>query len=302
MSRFIQGAVMPSHPLPGVLLVLVGVLAGCKSDRPAGNAAAPAAAPDAAPAAAAAPATVTITATDFKLDLPAQIPAGAVTLHLVNQGKELHQAQVIRLEDGKTVADFAKAMKTSGPPPSWVKWVGGPNGIAPDQEGNTSTALAPGHYAVLCVIPGLDGIPHVMKGMIQPFEVTAGTSAASDQLPAAGDTVKMADYNFQESRPLTPGRHTILVQNTGPQPHELVLLKLAPGRSAGDFGRWAEEGMKGPPPAMPVGGVGAIENGASGVFTADLTPGEYGFICFVPDVKDGKPHLAHGMIKQFKVG
>jgi len=24
-------------------------------------------------------------------------------------------------------------------------------------------------------------------------------------------------------------------------------------------------------------------------------------ICFVPDAKDGKPHLAHGMVKQFSV-
>jgi hypothetical protein len=293
---------MSSHPRSAVLLVLAGVVAGCKSERPAGNAASAPAAPAAAPASPAAPASVSITATDFKLDLPAQIPAGAVTLHLVNHGKELHQAQLIRLEDGKTVADFAKAMKKSGPPPSWVKWVGGPNGIAPDQEANTSTALTPGHYAVLCIIPGLDGVPHMLKGMIQPFEVTAATGAATNELPAAGDTVRLGDYSFKETQSFTPGHHTILVQNTGPQVHELQLLKLSPGKSTGDFGKWAEEGMKGPPPAMPIGGVAAIENGATGVFTAELTPGEYGFICFVPDVKDGKPHLAHGMIKQFKVG
>jgi hypothetical protein len=293
---------MSYYPLPGRMLVLAGVLAGCKSERPAEKMASAPAAPAAASAALASPATVTITATDFKLDLPSQIPAGAVTLHLINHGKELHQAQIIRLEDGKTVADFAKAMQKNGPAPSWAKWVGGPNGIAPDQEANTSTALTPGHYAVLCVIPGLDGVPHMMKGMIQPFEVTAATGAASDELPAADDTVRIADYTFTETQPFAAGHRTILVQNIGPQVHELVLLRLAPGKSTADFGKWAEQGMKGPPPAMPLGGVGAMDKGGSGVFTADLTPGEYGFICFVPDVKDGKPHLAHGMIKQFKVG
>ncbi len=295
---------MRSQSLPGVLLVLAGVLAGCKSDQPPTRAAeSPAASPAAPAASPAAPsAPITITASDFKLELPAQIPAGAVTLRLVNHGKELHQAQVIRLEDGKTVADFGKAMKQNGPPPSWVKFVGGPNGIGPGAEGTSTTALTPGHYAVLCLIPGVDGVPHVMKGMIQPFEVTGQTSAALDQLPAADVTIKVADYGFEPSQPLTPGHHTIRVDNAGPQPHELVLLKLAPGKSVGDFGKWATEGMKGPPPAMPLGGVGVIQNGASGVFTADLAPGDYGLICFVPDVKDGKPHLAHGMIKQFKVG
>jgi uncharacterized cupredoxin-like copper-binding protein len=291
---------MSSYALPGALLVLAVALAGCKSERP-DTKAAPAAEPTAAPAAPATPARITVTATDFKFDLPAQVPAGAVTLHLINRGKELHQAQIIRLEDGKTIDDFAKAMKQSGPPPSWVKFVGGPNGIAPEQEGNSTTALTPGHYALLCFIPGADGVPHEMKGMIQPFEVTPATGASAE-LPAAGDTVKLADYSFKESQPFTSGRHTILVQNIGPQPHELVLLRLSPGKSVAQFGKWAEEGMKGPPPAMPLGGVGFIENGASGVFTVDLTPGDYGFICFVPDVKDGKPHFGHGMIKQFKVG
>jgi hypothetical protein len=297
---------MPSHPLPGVLLVLAGVVAGCKSDRPADHAAsAPAESAPAAPAQApAGPAQVTVTATDFKLDLPAQIPAGVVSLHLVNHGKELHQAQVVRLEDGKTLDDFAKAMKQNGPPPSWVKFIGGPNGIAPDQEATSTMVLTPGHYAALCYIPGTDGVPHVMKGMVQPFEVTAGAAAgaASDQLPPGDVTVKMADYSFEASQPLTPGHHTILVENAGPQEHEIVLLKLSPGKSVRDFGKWAVAGMKGPPPGIPLGGLGAMEKDGRGVFTVDLAPGDYGFICFVPDVKDGKPHLAHGMVKQFKVG
>jgi hypothetical protein len=292
---------MRCHPLPGALLLLASLLAACKSDRPVTETTRSPAAPAPSAATPSVPATVTVTASEFKLDLPAQIPAGAVTLHLVNRGKELHQAQIIRLDDGKTVADFSKAMKENGPPPSWVKFVGGPNGIAPGTDGNTATVLTPGHYAVLCFIPGLDGVPHVMKGMIQPFEVTGASGAAAAELPAADVTIKLADYSFEPSQPLTPGHHTIRVENTGPQPHELVLLKLAPGRSVGDFGKWAMEGMKGPPPAMPMGGVGFINKDASGVFMTDLTPGDYGLICFVPDVKDGKPHLAHGMIKQFKV-
>jgi hypothetical protein len=93
-----------------------------------------------------------------------------------------------------------------------------------------------------------------------------------------------------------------MVENAGPQPHELVLLKLAPGKKVEDFASWAEKGMKGPPPAEPLGGVTFLDKGARGSFTADLTAGDYGLICFVPDSKDGKPHLAHGMMKTIKVG
>jgi uncharacterized cupredoxin-like copper-binding protein len=293
---------MPPRPIFGALLALAGVLAGCRSDRPAADAT-PTAGATASPAPAPAPepAAVTVTATDYKLDLPSSIPAGAVAIHLVNHGKELHQAQIVRLEDGKTVADLEKAMKPDAPMPSWMKFVGGPNGIAPGQEATSTTSLTPGRYAALCLIPSPDGVPHLMKGMIQPFEVTAGDGATA--LPAASDTVTMADYSFQSSRPLTPGHHTILVMNAGPQPHEMVVLRLAPGKTVKDFATWATTGgMKGPPPAMPLGGVGVIEKGASGVFSVDLPPGDYGLICFVPDSKDGKLHLDHGMTKLIKVG
>jgi uncharacterized cupredoxin-like copper-binding protein len=289
------------RPLSGLALVLASALVSCKSNRPAGTAAV-SSDTSAAPADAA-PARVTVIATDYALDMPDRIPAGVVTLHLVNRGKELHQAQIVRLEDGKTMADFAQAMKHEGPPPAWVKYVGGPNGIAPGQETESTGSLTAGNYAVLCVIPGPTGTPHIMSGMVHPFEVTAASGGAvAAQLPAAGDTLKLADYTFESSRPLAPGRRTMLVENTGPQPHEMVLLKLEPGKSVEDFAKWAEGGLKGPPPAMPLGGVGALDRGERAVFTVDLTPGDYGFICFVPDSKDGKPHLSRGMMKQIKVG
>ena len=284
--------------LPVIGLIAAGTFAGCKSDRPAGGTGSTPATATQPPKAA--PAIVTVTATDFRFDAPATAPAGAVTIHLINHGKELHQVQLVKLEDGKTAADFAKALQTPGPPPSWIKFVGGPNGIAPGQEARATSVLAPGSYMYLCFIPSQDGVMHAAKGMVRPFEVTA-TSGAMAEAPAADVTITLTDYAFDSSQPLTAGAHTILVKNAGPQAHEIVLLRLPPGKKAEDFGRWAETGMKGPPPAEPLGGVGFLDKGSEGSFTADLTPGDYGFICFVPDAKDGKPHLAHGMMKSITV-
>jgi hypothetical protein len=77
-------------------------------------------------------------------------------------------------------------------------------------------------------------------------------------------TIKLIDYDFQSSAPLTAGRQTILVQNAGPQLHKIVLVKLAPGKKVEDLAHWAET-MKGPPPGKP------------------------------------QLHLAHGMMKNIKV-
>jgi hypothetical protein len=284
--------------LPVVGLIVAATFAGCKTDRPAsGTGSTPASATESAKAA---PVTVTVTATDYRFDAPATAPAGAVTIHLINHGKELHQAQLIKLEDGKTAADLAKAFQTPGPPPSWIKFVGGPNGILPGQEAQATSVLAPGSYVYVCFIPSPDGVMHAAKGMVRPFEVTAASGALTEA-PAADVTITLTDYAFQSSQPLTAGRHTIMVKNAGPQPHEIVLLKLALGKKTEDFGTWAETGMKGPPPAQPIGGVTYLDKGSQGSFTADLASGNYGFICFLPDAKDGKAHLAHGMMKTVTV-
>jgi hypothetical protein len=182
-----------------------------------------------------------------------------------------------------------------------VKFLGGPNAVAPGQEANATAVLEPGQYAYLCLIPSPDRVLHVSKGMSRAFTVTEARAGSAQALPRSDATIKLVDYGFETSRPLTPGRQTILVENAGPQPHELVLLRLAPGKKVEDFATWAMTGMKGQPPAEPLGGIVVIEKGARGTFDVELTPGEYGLICFVPDTKDGKPHLAHGMMTTIRV-
>jgi uncharacterized cupredoxin-like copper-binding protein len=277
-------------------LFAICTLAACKSNRPA-----PQVADSTTTSTRPRPDTVTITATDYAFEAPAQVPAGAITMRLTNRGKELHHAQLIKLEEGKTVEDVLKLVKNPGPLPRWIKFVGGPNAVAPGQQAVATSGLAPGRYAYVCVIPGADGVPHLAKGMIRAFEVT-GPAAAATELPTPDVTIRLVDYDFKTSGPLNPGIRTIRVENAGPQVHELALLKLAPGKKVEDFAGWADGGMKGAPPAEPVGGVVGLDKDGSGSFTANLTPGDYGLICFVPDAKDGKPHLAHGMMKTIKVG
>ena len=83
-------------------------------------------------AAAAAPQQVTITATDFGFQLPTTpIVAGVTAMTLVNTGKELHQVTLIRITEGKTVADLMTALQAPGMPPAWAVAWGGPNAAAP---------------------------------------------------------------------------------------------------------------------------------------------------------------------------
>ena len=247
-----------------------------------------------------APNTVTVVANDFAFQAPSEIPAGVTRFILEARGQQIHHATIARLEDGKTVADLMEAFKTPGPPPSWVTFVGGPNVPDPGAEANATLDLAPGSYVLICFVDTPDKVPHFAKGMFHAFTVTPAATMAP--APNADISLVLSDYVFTFDKPLTAGRHTIKVENTATQDHEIELVKLAPGKTLADFEKWLAAGMAGPPPGSAVGGIAGMEPGTVNYFDVDLTPGEYVAICFVPDEKDGKPHLMHGMVKQFSVG
>ena len=160
------------------------------------------------------------------------------------------------------------------------------------------TMADPGQYTVICVIPSPDGKPHLAKGMMRGLVVTPGSSTAA--LPAPDLTMTLSDYDFQLSTPLTAGRRVIRIENTAEQPHELVLFKLNAGRTVQDMLDWSMK-VEGPPPGVPLPGISPLSNGISNTVAVDVTPGQYALICFLPDAKDGRPHLAHGMVKQIAV-
>ncbi|MDQ6770803.1 MAG: hypothetical protein M3Z54_12545 [Gemmatimonadota bacterium] len=241
---------------------------------------------------------VTVTGEDFKFDSPGIIPAGVTEFRFVNKGPSLHHMQILKLAGGKTFDDLRAALANPGPPPAWIKMLGGPNAPAPGTESNATVTLVPGNYAIICFVD-LGGPPHFTKGMISPLKVVSDKSASGPK-PKADITTSLFDYGFKISSPVRAGSHTIRVHNTGKQAHEVELIQLAPGKSVGDFVAWVGD-MKGPPPAKPIGGVSAIEPGMSQFFKATFTPGNYALVCFVHDAKDGKPHYAHGMTQQFSV-
>lgn len=243
--------------------------------------------------------TATIHAKEFAYTAADSIPAGWTNFRLVNDGTTLHHMQIARLDSGKTMADLGAAMKKpTDPLPAWVVLVGGPNAPNPGAESNASLNLQAGNYVMLCFVDTPDHVPHVAKGMIRPLTVTASTAPGSE--PAADATVDLSDYAFTVTGNLTAGHHVIKVNNKGPQAHEVEVVKFAPGKTAKDLAIWGEK-FEGPPPGDAIGGVAGLATNSGGTFSVDLVPGNYGFICFYPDAKDGKPHMAHGMVKEFKV-
>ena len=103
----------------------------------------------------------------------------------------------------------------------------------------------------------------------------------------------------------------VRVHNAGREPHDLVLFKLAPGKSLEEL-RTAlnperarrPESAEEPPPLESLvtgfGGIAVIAPGMEVFFQADLTPGEYVLACMTT-APDGQSHIEHGMIQQVSV-
>lgn len=265
-----------------VLIAGVAALACAKQEKPAEQAAVPAP-----------PNVVHVEAADYSFSAPDTVPSGVTTFHLMNGGKEIHHVVLIK-------APFAalQKMDPAAPPPAGLVVAGGPNAAAPGGTAEATLDLAPGEYTLVCFVTGPDGKPHMTKGMMRALTVTQGSSTAV--MPAPDMTVKLSDYAFGVADTIASGHHVIQVEDDGPQMHEMVFIKLEPGKTAEDFLKWASK-PNGPPPAILVNGASPMTTGQGNTVAVDLVPGNYAMVCFIPDTKDHKPHFMHGMVKKITV-
>lgn len=200
--------------------------------------------------------------------------AGPLTLNLTNEGKEMHQAIVGRLDAGKTLADVQAevAKGEEGPPPPWLHDDPGDLSLLSPGEkfGITIDASQTGTYVLLCFVPAPDGQPHVAKGMASTFEVTGLSDA-----PAP---VARASFSFDADSVTAPsvasGTTTVAVRNGGQTGGDFNVIALEPGKKLSDIDKWFES-PKGPPPAVFLGGTHAIEPGKQVTMTLNLDPGTY---------------------------
>jgi hypothetical protein len=245
--------------------------------------------------------TVVFVAHDYGFSGPERISGGLTTVRIVNEGRDLHHIQFLKLLQGKSAADFRAAIAADPSRlPGWVQYAGGPNAHLPGSQASATLNLTEGDYVVMCWIPDKNGVPHVALGMQKALFVRGGKpTKVSEPKPAI--VIKQIDYQFMLSRRVGAGLQTIEVQNHGTQPHELVVVKLSPGATVNDVIASFEPGASGPPKGQLVSGITGIEKGRRVYFTGEFEPGRYGLICFVPDAVSGRPHFLHGMTTEFTV-
>jgi hypothetical protein len=242
--------------------------------------------------------------------LPAEIPAGYVNVTLKNTGKESHQIGFVKL-GSMTFAQFKTAASTTNIAaikPGTV-FLGGPNGADPGKQTSAIVKLDPGNYAVVCFIPAnSDGKPHAAHGMVSAVKVVT-TDASSENAPKAVSTITLGDFSFTLPAGFT-GKGLVDISNQGAEVHEMVMVKLNPGKTLADAKAFFLVPPGTPPPAGPppfvsitgLGGITGLSPQQHAWLDMNLTPGNYVLICFFPDPKKGGiPHALEGMTKEFAI-
>ena len=182
-----------------------------------------------------------------------------------------------------------------------VTLTGGPSVVDPGQKQQVTLDLRAGNYVLLCfVADDEDGLPHLAKGMIKPIEVVARATKARFQEPQANLTISLHDFSFTMPKEVKAGQQVWKVINEGPQPHEMVLIKLADGKTLQDVEAFLRQPV-GPPPFTDAGGMQGLAQDTSGWLWLDLQPGEYVALCHIPDPASGLAHTELGMVQSFVV-
>jgi hypothetical protein len=263
------------------------------------------------------PTVVPISSANYAFQAPDTVDAGWTTFQFANNGDDIHYAHIVQLDSGRTAEEllqaYAEAIRTSAARPKWIRRFGGPGGAAPGGSSAVTQNLEPGSYVWICPVEDSAGHPHFAKGESKPFVVRAATDPAGQAPPpVASAVIRLMDFTFAVDSQLTAGRHTIRVENTGLEPHDLVMMKLAPGETLEQVrsflnperARRPDEAGQPLPPLKSLellaGGIAVIAPGMHVFFQADLTPGDYVLVCMTT-APDGRAHIEHGMIQQIRI-
>jgi hypothetical protein len=106
---------------------------------------------------------------DYQIELPDGF-RGHGDVAFRNEGTDPHEVVLLRLDDGKTLADAA-AYQSDPTMEQPFTFAGGVSSVAPGTTAVATLDLEPGDYLATCFVPAEDGTPHIDLGMLTTFTI-----------------------------------------------------------------------------------------------------------------------------------
>ena len=252
--------------------------------------------------------TVNVSVTAEGIEAPSEAPAGPVLLVVHNQTDGFAFVDIVRLPEEIDVDGYLEATGGEGAIPGWASEVviAGGAEVPPGASGHVGLVLEPGEYTV--VAGSETPIPVSSASLMAVGEASA---EAADAVPADLN-VDMGHYTFDFPDTVAPGQQVWRVTNS----HEGVLhhLIVIPTDRLYTVEE-VQEGIMGDFSGTPVpdgfslfslaeedaASSPVISSGQTVWIEANMEPGYYVAICFLPDPGQEVPHFVFGMIDTFEV-
>ena len=242
-----------------------------------------------------------IIANDAGFDAPDAVPAGLRHIVFENRGSEIHEAMLVKLPQGMSVADYVSAVRSGSLFPAGALDYSGAGLMSPGESVEVWVKLDPGHYILICWNDG-----HARSTPPRPITVEY---TISDDLPPKEDvTVKLVDFRFDLAGRLRKGMRVIRIENTGPSMHEMDIFRLHEGKTLADVRRWRKDDRRGSAPADAMGGVLDSHDLKRVVWMRkNFAAGRYILHCEMPLVTDAQvtnreiTHADLGMVREIEI-
>jgi len=176
---------------------------------------------------------------------------------------------------------------------------GGPQDAAPNTTAQAVVKVTPGGWVVF---------PDSNQA---PVYLTVKDEAEVGTEPASVASIGLTEFSFSGlDSGIIAGKQIWKVTNTGAEVHMLGLGKAPDGTTKDDVMTLLNSEMSGTPVAGGLqesdiedvyGGVLLLSSGQTMWPLLDLEPGTYVAVCWVPDSRNGMPHVMEGMLDVFTV-
>jgi hypothetical protein len=246
-----------------------------------------------------APPVIAIAATESEgrmvLEAPGTSAPGLVELELSNRGRELHTAQLLRVEGNRSRQEVLAAYEGTAmgkPVPDWLFAVGGVGMTEPGRKNSVVQRLVPGTYWIVDDA-GEEESNFTTGGFARL--VVSGEPHSQVKAPGAGASVVASEYAF-EAKGLHAGKGRIRFVNAGAEPHHLLAMPILAGNTVDDVTAAMKANRRPPVEIDEETASTVIEGGEELLLDVELKPGRYALLCFIADRAGGPPHAFKGMV------
>jgi hypothetical protein len=185
---------------------------------------------------------------DAEFTGPDSAASGWVRFSITNQGQNQNHLAVLRLWEGKTIADLVAHLQqqTTSELPSWATPEGGPADIEPGASANATLNLEAGSYALVRYVADANSVTRVAPAPIHPLTVALGTSVGIEPVPSVLFNITgqgyvanpMAKATRMLASPIKQGSHIVKVTNTGTMVQEVKIIEIEKGKDQDSDPLW----------------------------------------------------------------